>query len=185
MDDINNSSSMQSNNDNPMITTPPPESHHLHMDRKPKTPNKHSGQRNYNIIETWIWAVNSYLVLAQARRPYIYHALVTLPDARRLRILTAAALLSVLLTLCLLLLRWPPSPRPPKLSTDYAASPGHFSIEPFLPPNQTWQYAVLPGFFAQSLNSTDDSTFDFVTPHRAFPKNALADVDEIEFRAFK
>ena len=182
MDDINTSSSMQSNNGYPMITTPPPEFNHFGVDLKPKTPNRYSGQRDYNIIGIWIRAVNSYIVLAQAPSPYIYHALVK--AARRRRIL-APALLSVLLTLCLLLLRWPPSPRPPKLSTDYAASPGHFSIEPFLPLNQTWQYAVLPGFFAQSLNSTDDSTFDFVTPHRAFPKNALADVDEIEFRAFK
>jgi hypothetical protein len=62
-----------------MFTSSVPEPR-LHMLLKPKTPPKYSGQRNYNTIETWISAVNSYLFLAQARPPYIYHALITLLD---------------------------------------------------------------------------------------------------------
>ena len=83
--------------------------------------------------------------------------------ARRRRNLTVA-LLSVLFTVFLLLPQWPPTSHPPKHSTNYAAPPGQSSRGSFSLSNHTWEYAVLPGFFAQSLNSTDDSTFDFVPP---------------------
>jgi hypothetical protein len=42
-------------------------------------------------------------------------------------------------------------------------------------------YEVVPGFFAQSLTSTNDSLFDFVT---SFVHHANG-LDEIQFRTFK
>jgi Ty3 transposon capsid-like protein/Zinc knuckle len=51
---------------------------HVHMLLKPKTPIRYAGQRDYNTMETWISSVNSYLILSQARPPYIYYALIPL-----------------------------------------------------------------------------------------------------------
>lgn len=42
-------------------------------------------------------------------------------------------------------------------------------------------YEVVPGFFAQSLNSTDDSTFDFVSSSASITDHT----EELEFRDFE
>jgi hypothetical protein len=40
-------------------------------------------------------------------------------------------------------------------------------------------YEVVPGYFAQSLNSTDDTTFDYV----ALPFGRANFIDQVEFRS--
>lgn len=47
---------------------------------KPNKPPKYAGQHDYNILESWIAAVNSYFFLSHACPPYIYHYLVTLVE---------------------------------------------------------------------------------------------------------
>ena len=42
-------------------------------------------------------------------------------------------------------------------------------------------YEVVPGLFAQSLNSTDDSTFDFVSSSASIPDH----IEELKFRDFE
>src|SRR5271154_7152418 len=67
-------------NSTPPGFTAPSQTEPLRMALKPKSPHKYSGQRDYNIIETWIATVSSYFILSNAQPPYLYYALNTLFD---------------------------------------------------------------------------------------------------------
>jgi hypothetical protein len=58
------------------LDTPPPAAP-FRMALKAHLPPKYAGQRDFNIIEAWISAVNSYFILSRAEPPYIYYVLST------------------------------------------------------------------------------------------------------------
>src|SRR5271163_3891532 len=66
-----------SNTAAPSFATPPPPIQPIRMSVKPKPPHRYAGQRDYNIIETWISAVNSYFILSYVEAPSIYYLLAT------------------------------------------------------------------------------------------------------------
>jgi Ty3 transposon capsid-like protein/Zinc knuckle len=57
--------------DTPLATEP------FRMALKAHLPSKYAGQRDFNIIEAWICAVNSYFILSRAQPPFIYYVLST------------------------------------------------------------------------------------------------------------
>jgi hypothetical protein len=60
-----------------LFTAPPPPVEPFRIAVKPKSPHRYGGQRDYNIIETWIAAVNSYFILSKVDPPSIYYLLAT------------------------------------------------------------------------------------------------------------
>src|SRR5271163_410807 len=60
--------------------TAPPTNQPLRMAVKPKPPHRYNGKRNYNILETWIAAVNSYFILSKVEPPDIHYLLATFFD---------------------------------------------------------------------------------------------------------
>jgi hypothetical protein len=84
--------------------------------------------------------------------------------ARRRRAI-AAAVLSLLLTFYILFPQYPQSP-PENTHLSSNEDPefvGEFIWED-VQGETRWEYSVVLGFFAQSLDSTDDKTFNFVRP---------------------
>ena len=85
--------------------------------------------------------------------------------ARRRRALIAACL-SLLLTFYVLAPQYP-QPPPVENADTVASEDSGFVDEVGLGDvggEGRWEYAVVEGFFAQSLDSTDDKTFNFVLP---------------------
>jgi hypothetical protein len=98
--------------------------------------------------------------------------------ARRRRALTAAVL-SLLLTFYILFPQYPQSP-PVENSHLSSHQDSEFVDEIDLEDvggEARWEYSVVEGFFAQSLDSTDDKTFNFVSPLRT-----LTNLGDIKFR---